>query len=114
MKKLIPDCYYPGTDQGSYVSHEAICILNTSDKTANISLTLYFEDREKISGFRFTVSAERTKHMRMDQAVNPEGIRIPRQVPYAVLVESDIDVAVQYTRVDTTQAELALMTAVIS
>ena len=37
-------------------------------------------------------------------------IPIPQDVPYAVMVESDQPVVVQYSRLDTTQAEMSLMT----
>ena len=49
----------------------------------------------------------------MDALVSPRGDRVPRDTPYAVLLESDEDVSVQYTRVDTTQSELALMTTIV-
>lgn len=113
MKKLLPDCYWPSSKNGAYVSHEAICILNTTQDIAHIELTLYFEDRPPMKGFRVPVEPERTRHIRMDQLVSAQGCMVPMDTPYAAVVESDVDVAVQYTRVDTTQPELALMTAVI-
>ena len=113
MKKLIPDCYWPGANHGSYVSHESICVLNTGERPAKMTLTLYFEDRELLAGFTVTVPARRTRHIRMDALVSPRGDRVPRDTPYAVLLESDEDVSVQYTRVDTTQSELALMTTIV-
>ena len=43
------DLFWPKVDNGQdYVSHEAICVLNLSDQTANIDLAFYFEDREPI------------------------------------------------------------------
>ncbi len=110
MKKMIPDCYWPSSQNGVYVSHESICILNTNLEPATIRLTLYFEDRDKIGGYTVVVGSERTKHIRMDTIVNDQGIAVPQDTPYAAVVESDVDVTVQYTRVDTTQQELALMT----
>ncbi len=113
MKKLLPDCYWPSSKNGEYVSHEAICILNVSDQTAHIKLTLYFEDRPPVKGFTVDVGAERTVHIRTDRLVAPDGSTVPMDTPYAAMVESDVDVAVQYTRVDTTQSELALMTTMV-
>lgn len=113
MKKWIPDCYWPGASHGSYLSHESICVLNTEDRPAHLALTLYFEDREPLDGFAVLVGARRTRHIRMDALISERGDRVPRDTPYAVLLESDEDVAVQYTRVDTTQSELALMTTVV-
>lgn len=113
MQKLLPDCYWPSSQNGSYVSHEAICILNVTDRLAHINITLYFEDREPMGGFNATVEPRRTSHIRMDRQISASGERVPMDTPYAALVESDVDVAVQYTRVDTTQSELALMTAIV-
>lgn len=112
MKKYIPDCYWPETSPGEYVSHEAICVLNAGKKDCTVSVSLYFEDREKMGPFRLTVGAERTKHIRMDQLVDGDGNHIPRATAYAAVVECEDEVAVQYTRLDTTQDNLALMTAI--
>ena len=50
-KWYIPDCYEPGISNGTaYVSHEAVCFLNESDKDAEVKITLYFEDRPKMEG----------------------------------------------------------------
>jgi len=111
MKKYIPDCFWPETTPGSYVSHEAICILNASGEDVVAKLTLYYEDRDKIGPFEVAVPAERTKHVRMDHLLDKDGNHIPRETPYAAVVECEADIAVQYTRVDTTQSNLALMTA---
>jgi hypothetical protein len=107
----IPDAYYPeGGTAGPYVSHEAVCALNTGGQDAHIRLTLYFEDREPMSGFEAVCTAGRTHHIRLDKLKDTDGKGIPRGVPYAIVAESDCDVVVQYSRLDTTQAEMALMT----
>ena len=44
---LISDMYYPSESiEGPIKSHEAICVLNTNDQDAGLTITLYFEDRE--------------------------------------------------------------------
>ena len=106
----IPDAFYPVIDHGEdYVSHEAVCVLNTGSSAAKISITLYFEDREPMEGFEAVCGARRTNHIRMDRIAAKDGSRVPRGVPYAMLVESDVPVVVQYSRLDTTQAEMAFM-----
>jgi len=109
---FIPDGYYPSTSSGKLKSHEAICVLNPNKEDANISITLYFEDRDKMTGFHAVCGAERTKHIRMDQLKDKDGNGVPVDVPYAMMVESDVDIIVQYSRMDTTQAEMALMTTI--
>ena len=109
---LIPDGFYPEKSNGDFPSHEAICVLNTSDTDAHLNITLYFEDRDKMTGFKAVCKAERTNHIRLDKIKNENGEGIPQMVPYALLVESDVDVVIQYSRMDTSQAEMALMTTI--
>ena len=98
---LIPDAFFPVKDNGDYVSHEAICILNTGDEDATVDFTLYFEDREPMEGFTAGCGARRTHHVRMDRIKSKSG--------ESVLVKSNVPVVVQYSRCDTTQSELAFM-----
>ena len=101
---LVADCYWPEiTTPGHYVSHEAICVLNTTDVDAQLAITLYFEDREPMTGFTAACGARRTHHVRMDKLVDAEGAHVPMGVPYAALVESNVPVICQYSRIDTTQ-----------
>jgi hypothetical protein len=105
---LIPDGYIPEKSSGSQESHEAICVLNTSNEEARLTLTFYFEDRDPIKDVAVVVPPERTRHVRTDGL---EGAAIPRSVPYAIRVESNVPVTVQCSRMDTTQLALSLMTA---
>lgn len=106
---VIPDAYIPPQSSGNLPSHEAICVLNLSDKEASLSITAYFEDREPLVGIQETVGARRTKHIRTD-ALSKDGETIPAGVPYALEVESSVPIYVQYSRLDSSQPELALMT----
>lgn len=108
---LIPDMFWPEiTSEGHYVSHESVCVLNTTDKECKLEFILYFEDRAPISGLSAFCAAERTHHVRMDLLTDVNGIHIPRGVPYAAVVKSSAPVVVQYTRVDTTQCANSIMT----
>lgn len=109
---LIPDCYLHSVSLNEQVSHEAICVLNTSDVDAQINLTLYFEDRDAIKDFTSFCSAQKTHHIRLDKIVSASGAQIPRDVPYAILVESNTPIVVQYSRLDTSAVEMALMTTI--
>lgn len=107
---FIPDGFSPVDSSGKFPSHEAICVLNPGKQDANIEITLFFEDREKIEGFKAVCKAERTNHIRMDKITDESGRGVPKGIPYAMMVVSDIEIIVQYSRMDTTQAEMALMT----
>jgi len=106
----IPDCFYHSKSNRLFPSHEAICVINPGKVDAEIDITLYFEDREPAVGFKAACKAERTNHIRMDKIVNAQGEKVPQDVPYAVKVVSNTEIIVQYSRMDTSQAEMALMT----
>ena len=108
---LIPDTFLNSVSKTTMPSHESICVLNTSDTDAVIKFTFYYEDAEPRCDFESFCAARRTHHVRMDKLVSKEtGERVPMNVPYAVLVESNVEIVVQYSRLDTSAAEMALMT----
>ncbi len=109
---MIADGYMSDTTKGEFVSHEAICVLNLSGKTAHISITLYFENAEPLRGIEAICEHERTNHIRLDKAVTADGKTIPKNTPYAVLVESDQPIVVQSSRLDVSQPEYSLMTTI--
>ncbi len=109
---LIPDGFIPEESNGSQESHESICVLNTSGEEAYLSISFYFEDREPIKDAKVSVPPERTRHLRTNVPEQLGGAEVPRGVPYAIRVESDVSVTVQCSRMDTTQPALSLMTAV--
>ena len=109
----IPEGYIPGTSHGpspQLTSHEAICILNVADSDAHVELTLYFEDREPVGPYQVVVPARRTVHLRLNELSDPEPI--PTDTNYASLIESDVPIVVQHTRLDSRQAENALLTTI--
>jgi hypothetical protein len=105
----IADGYIPGSSHGpepQMTSHEAACILNASDREAHVEITAYFSDREPVGPYRVAVPARRTRHVRLNDLSDPEPI--PRETDYACLIESDVPIVVQHTRLDSRQAENAL------
>lgn len=110
---VIPDGYIPAASTGSsreLVSHDALCILNCGPQDAQLEITLYFSDREPAGPYRFAVEARRTRHLRFNEFADPEPI--PRNTDYASLIESDVPVIVQHTRLDSRQPALALMSTI--
>lgn len=109
---LVPDAFLNSKSKNSSVSHEAICVINTSDTDAEINLTLFYEDRNKITGFSSFCGGGRTHHIRLDKLRSKNGDMILRDTPYALLIESNVEIVVQYSRLDTSEVELALMTTI--
>ncbi len=107
----IAEGYIPGASTGpepAMTSHETACILNAGDEPASIEITIYFSDRDPAGPYRLTVEPRRTRHVRFNDLDDPEPI--PRDTDYASVIRSDRPVVVQHTRLDSRQAENALMT----
>src|SRR5271166_7050010 len=107
---LIADSYLPDRSTGDLTSHESVCVLNLNRRPAKVKITVYFEDREPLTGLEAECPGQRTVHVRMEKIRNRDGELIPIAKPMALLVESNVEVIVQHTRLDTTQPALALMT----
>lgn len=107
---IIADGYISEKSTGSFPSHESICVLNLSEVQAEISISIYFEDKEPMGKFKATCCAKKTNHIRLDNIKDEDGNKVPVGTPYAIKVESNIPVVVQHTRLDTTQEAMALMT----
>ncbi|HSJ25026.1 MAG TPA: sensory rhodopsin transducer [Longimicrobiales bacterium] len=105
----IPEGYIPGDSTGpaDMESHEALCFLNTSSRDAQVELTIYFSDREPAGPYRLEVPARRTLHQWLNKLDDPG--EIPKDTDYAMVVRSDVPIVVQHTRLDSRQAENALL-----
>ncbi len=90
--------------------HETICILNCGKADAHIEITIFFRDRSPAGPFRVDVPAERTLHQRTNDFKDPEVI--PRGTDYSMLIESDVPIVVQHTRLDSRQAANSIFTTI--
>jgi hypothetical protein len=109
----IAEGYIPGWSHGpepEMTSHETACILNVTDADAHVRITVFFTDREPAGPYRVTVPARRTTHLRFNELEDPEPI--PKETPYASVIEADVPIVVQHTRLDSRQAENALITTI--
>ena len=109
----IAEGYIPGWSHGpgpEMTSHETCCILNAGDRDAHVEITLFFTDRDPAGPYRVTVAARRTMHVRFNDVSDPEPV--PKATPYASVIESDVPIVVQHTRLDSRQAENALLTTI--
>ena len=109
----IAEGYIPTSSHGpqpQMTSHETACLLNANDQDAHVAITVFFADREPAGPYRVTVPAMRTRHVRFNQLDDPEPI--PQDTDYASVLESDVPIVVQHTRLDSRLAELALICTV--
>jgi hypothetical protein len=109
----VAEGYIPKESTGTtreLVSHETICILNAGDKDAHIEITVYFANRDPVGPYRFTCGARRTLHLRFNDFKDPEPV--PMGTDFSSVISADVPIVVQHTRLDTRQAELALLSTV--
>lgn len=110
---VIAEGYIPDASTGpspDFTSHETACILNASDVDANVKIYIYFSDRDPVGPYSFKVKAQRTKHVKFNDLKDPESI--PKATDYSSVIESDVPIVVQHTRLDSRQSENALLSTI--
>lgn len=107
---FFPDGDRPPLGDSEMKGHESYVVLNPNKQNANLKFSIYFEDREPVRNIKMMVEAERVKCF---QTHNPEHFgenTLPVAKQYAVKVESDVPVIIQYGRPDARQVNLAYYT----
>lgn len=109
----IAEGYIPSWSHGPeplFTSHETACLLNACEQEAHVEITIFFSGREPAGPYRVTVPARRTLHMRFNNLSDPEPV--PRDTDYSTVITSDVPIVVQHTRLDSRQAENALLSTI--
>jgi hypothetical protein len=91
-------------------SHETVCLLNAGSQDAHVVITVFYTDGPPVGPYRLIVPAERTRHVRFNDLTDPAPIPVDRD--FASLIESDVPIVVQHTRLDSRQAENALLSTI--
>jgi hypothetical protein len=110
---VIAEGYIPAESHGpqpQMTSHETVCLLNTSDQDAHVEIIVYYRDREPVGPYRLEVPARRTSHVRFNDLSVPEPI--PRETDFSSVIRSDVPIVAQHTRLDSRQAENALLSTI--
>lgn len=81
------------------LGHEALMVVNSNEKDAQLSLTILFEDKDPIEGIKLTVPAKRVNCFRMDFPIGENNFKIPFG-QYALIIESDVPVIANFGRLD--------------
>ena len=108
----IVDGYRPPQNKGgadNYQGHECIMILNRNEADAHCLIDVYFEDKPPIKGIPFTAPAERITsfYTHEETPLGSAGLQLMQQ--YSLYITSDVDIVVQYGRMDINQDNLAYM-----
>ena len=108
----VPDAFLPNDSSHGVESHESACLLNTGGRDAVIQLTFFFEDGEPLGPAELRLPARRTRHVRLTDPAALAGLELPRGVPFAYAVESDVPIIVQHSRLDTSADAYTLATTI--
>jgi len=114
---VVPDGFIPKlteadhSNPNGYVSHECVCLVNTGSTATGVVLTVFFEDKEPVTIPDIVLAARRCRHLRMDELKQGGTAVIERGVPYALMVTSEEPIVVQMSRLDTTQPNMAFLSA---
>lgn len=92
------------------ISHETACMLNAGDDDAHVEITLFFAEREPLGPYKVIVPARRTRHQRFNDLDDPAPV--PRDSDYASVIESDVPIVVQHSRLDSRQSANALLSTI--
>ncbi|MEV7225704.1 sensory rhodopsin transducer [Polymorphospora sp. NPDC051019] len=82
-----------------FTGFDQLCVLNATDETAEVRVDVYYEDAEPVGPYLIPVGARRIRHVRLNDLIDPEAIRLDR--PYGCLMRSPVPVVVQFLRQDT-------------
>ncbi len=110
---IIAEGYIPAYSTGpepEFTSHEAACLVNTGEEDAEVRMTIYFSDRNPVGPYTILVKAQRTLHLRFNDLDDPAPI--PRATDYASVIESNLPIVVQHTRLDSRQNANALLSTI--
>jgi hypothetical protein len=76
---------------------DVLWLLNASTHEAHIEIMVYFEHRVPAGPYRLTLLPERSRRVRWQDLEGPEPL--PIGTDFASVIESDVPIVVQYTRV---------------
>jgi len=107
---FVPDAFLPAASSRGVVSHEAACLLNVGEAGAKLRFTFFFEDRAPVGPVELRLAGRRAWHLRLDDPDSIGGVELPRGVPYAYEVESDVPIVLQHSRLDTSAGGYTLFT----
>jgi len=109
---FIVDGYRPPERAGGaddYEGHECIMILNCNAQDANVAINVYYCDREPVEGIKFVAPAKRISAFRSTDKSVFGNVDLGVGVQYSLHISSDIDIIVQYGRMDINQPNLAYL-----
>ena len=104
---FFPDGDIPQPGDGELRGHESLVMLNPNDTDAQVTITVYYTDREPDTLTPQLVAARRVRCIRTDEPI--DGYQVPFG-QYALKLESTTPIIAQIGRMDVSQPNLAYYT----
>lgn len=104
---FFPDGDLPEQGGSEPHGHESLVILNPNGQDSDVSITVYFTDREEHVLPPQRVEARRVRCIRMDEEI--AGYQVPKG-QYALKLEATTPIICQIGRMDVSQPNLAYYT----
>ncbi|WP_207922820.1 sensory rhodopsin transducer [Micromonospora sp. KC606] len=99
---VVPGGHIPFPTSGpepEFSGFDQLCVLNATDDRADVRVHVYYTDAEPVGPYLIPVAARRVRHVRVNDLVDPEAVRLDR--PYGLVLRSPVPVVVQFLRQDT-------------
>jgi hypothetical protein len=105
---VIPGGHIPLLSTGTepaFTSRDQLSILNSNTTPAKISIMVYYENDPPTGPYKIELKENCVRQIRFNDLVDP--LPISLDVHFAAVIESDVPIVVQFTRMDTSQSMLA-------
>jgi hypothetical protein len=86
-------------NEPEFTSHDKLSVLNASDKDAELVVTIFYDHDEPVQDYTITVKARRVRKIKLNDLIDP--LPIPLDKHYGVLIRANVNVVVQFSRMDT-------------
>jgi hypothetical protein len=109
-KWVIPGGHIPFKGTGrepDFLSQDRIAILNPNKNKVGIKLRILFSDKEAIGNYHLEIQGERVLKFRINDLINPFPVNLEED--YALFIEAEEPVVVQFLRMNSGQNKLAIM-----
>lgn len=93
-----------------FTSCDTLCILNVNREEVNIRMKIFHSDKPPTGPYLIKVHSSCTRHVRFNDLIDPEPLLL--DVEFAAVIESDLPVVVQFTRMNTGQANLSSISTI--
>ncbi|WP_150462480.1 sensory rhodopsin transducer [Nesterenkonia ebinurensis] len=89
-----------------FTSRNTLCLLNTGERETCVRLTVYYDDAEPVGPYEVLVGAQRVKHQRINDLIEPAAVQLDK--PYGLVVDAEEPVVAQLYYLDSRHGNLAV------